>query len=161
MLSSFIFPVYVQVAPDRLTVRNVKTGEFFSEVPELAIQRKPKLIILDIGAQARLHSSVPGVEMVNPFDHPRTLASDFVMAEQLLKLAIRRILKVSLFSAAPAMVLHLMGDPEGGFTQIEVRAFREMGLGTGASSVIVWQGRSLTDQEILSKQFPRDGKVLA
>jgi rod shape-determining protein MreB and related proteins len=161
MLSSFIFPVYVQISPDRLIVRNVKTGLTFSEVPELAIERKSKLKILDIGVQARSHSSKSGVEIINPFAHPRTLVSDFGMAEQLLKLAIRRILKASLFSVSPTMVLHPMGDPDGGFTQVESRAFREMALSTGASQVIVWQGRNLTDQEILSKQFPSDGKILA
>lgn len=129
-------------------------------MPELAIEKKSKLKILDIGVLARTHSSKLNVEIVNPFAHPRTLVSDFGMAEQMLKLAIHRILKASMFSASPMMVLHLMGDPDGGYTQVEIRAFREMGRGTGASQVVLWQGRNLTDQEILAKQFPSDGKIL-
>ena len=29
-----------------------------------------------------------------------------------------------------------------------------MALGAGASEVVVWTGRTLTDQEILSSQYP-------
>jgi rod shape-determining protein MreB and related proteins len=160
MLASFIFPVYVQISAQQLIVRNVKTGATYAEVPELAVLRTPKLQVLGIGVQARLHSAANGVDIVNPFGHPRSLVSDFETAEKLLQLSIRRILKAHWFSASPMLVVHLMGNPEGGFTQVEIRAFRELGLGTGASQVVLWQGRCLTDEEILSKKFPSDGKIL-
>jgi len=57
--------------------------------------------------------------------------------------------------------MHPMGDPAGGFTQVEIRALHEMALGAGASQVKVWQGRPLTDQELMSRQFPSDGRVLS
>ena len=55
---------------------------------------------------------------------------------------------------APVVVIHPLGKPAGGFTQVENRAFREMAIGAGASEVTVWNGRNLTDQEVLSKRFP-------
>jgi rod shape-determining protein MreB len=57
--------------------------------------------------------------------------------------------------------MHLLGNPAGGFTQVEIRAFHEMAIGAGAGEVKVWQGRALTDQELLSGTFPADGKLLS
>jgi rod shape-determining protein MreB and related proteins len=158
--SFFNAALYIQISPERLTVRNPKSGEEFSEVPEIAIARLPKATIIAFGAQARL-ASAPGVEIFNPFNHPRTLVGDFTVGEQLLKAAIRKVQGKSLLAVAPRIVMHLLGDPAGGFTQVEARAFHEMALGAGAREVDVWQGRPLTDQEVLSRKFPAEGKQLS
>ena len=152
--------IYVQLSPDRLMVRNPKSGVTVSERPEIAISRMPKPKMVAVGAAARTLQASPGVEVVNPFAHPRSLVSDFVLGEQTLKAFLARMNSGRFFAPAPKIVMHLMGDPAGGFTQIEVRAFREMALGSGASQVSVWQGRPLTDHELLSGRFPDSGQVL-
>ncbi|OGB28603.1 MAG: rod shape-determining protein MreB [Burkholderiales bacterium RIFCSPLOWO2_12_FULL_61_40] len=163
MRSYFKQVIYVQVSPDRLTVRNTKTGESFSEIPEVAIANKPKPCIVGLGQDARTHKSTPSVRIVNPFAHPRSMVSDFTAGEQTLKAFIQRVKVSSFLAPSPAVVMHLLGDPDGGFTQVEVRAFYEMALGAGAYKVTVWQGRHLSDQELLSWQFPNGsgGKVLS
>ncbi|MDD5056945.1 MAG: rod shape-determining protein [Sideroxydans sp.] len=161
MLSSFIPIFYVQLSPQRLTVRNARTGESISEIPEVAIARVPKTSIVGFGAEARLHTTMQSVEITNPFAHPRTLVSDFTVGEQLLKAFLRRMVGSSIFAVSPKVVLHPLGDPEGGFTQIEIRALHEMAMGAGASKVIIWQGRALSDQELLSGKFPSDGSILS
>lgn len=163
MFTSFKPVVYVQISPDRLTVRNVKSGEAISEIPEVAISGTPKSKVLGVGARARVSAADAGTSasIVNPFAHPRTLVSDFTVAEHLIKEFLRRLLGTSLLSISPVIVVHPLGDPAGGFTQVELRAFRELAVGAGASEVIVWLGHSLTDQEILSRTFPSDGKVEA
>lgn len=161
MFSSFIPLIYVQISPERLVLRNAKTGEVVSEVPEIAISRKPKSSVLGCGVEARLHASAPSVEIINPFAHPRSIVSDFLAGEQLLKDFLRRLQGSSIFAVSPKVVMHPLGDPEGGLTQIEVRALCEMALGAGASGVVVWQGRKLTDQELLSGSFPAGGQVLS
>lgn len=133
LLSRLVPTVYIQLSPQRITLRNAKTGESISEVPD--------------GAR-------------NPFGHPRSLVSDFLAGEQLLKALLRKLLPGSLFAASPRVVLHPLSDPAGGFTQVEVRALQEMVRGAGASEVIVWQGRALTDQELMDRDFPSDGKQL-
>lgn len=158
MFSAFKPVVYVQISPERLTLRNFKTGETISEVPELAISAPPKQKILATGPQARVTAASESAEVVNPFAHPRSLVSDFTVAEQLLKHQLRRILGKSLLSIAPCVVMHPLGSPAGGFTQVERRAFREMALGAGASEVFVWSGRPLSDQEILSRRPPAGGE---
>ena len=161
MLTSLIPTFYIQVSPELLTVRDAKTGVAISEAPEIAIAHDPKPRIVGFGKEARLHGSAPSVKIINPFGHPRSLASDFTDGEQLLKAFVRRLRGNSIFAVSPRVVMHLMGEPSGGFTQIEVRAFREMAMGAGASKVVVWQGRELSDQELLSGEFPSGEQVLS
>jgi rod shape-determining protein MreB len=160
-LSSLLgLTLYIQISPERVTVRNPGTGEQVAEIPELAVTDQPKFRIVGLGHEARSMATQPNVRVVNPFAHPRSLVSDFTAAEQLVKALIAKILAHGLFSVAPRVVLHPLGDPEGGFTQVEIRALQEMALGAGARSVKVWQGRPLTDQEILSDRLPVTGKIL-
>lgn len=161
MLSSLIPTVYVQISPDRLTVRNTKTGETISEVPEVAMSHGPKTNILGVGNEARSRQSASTVKIVNPFGHPRSLVSDFTAGEAILKAFLRRLQGSSIFAVSPKVVMHPMGEPAGGFTQIEIRALHEMAMGAGASKAVVWQGRALSDQELLSGQFPGGGQVLS
>lgn len=161
MFSYFTQIIYVQISPDRLTVRNPKTGESFSDVPEVAISNDPKPRIVGVGKKARLYRSEPPPKIVNPFAHPRSMVSDFTVGEQTLKMFVRRLIGSSFLLPAPKVVMHLMGEPAGGFTQVEIRAFHEMAIGAGASQVKVWQGPSLTDQELLSGRFPDNGEVLS
>lgn len=160
MLSFLIPIVYIQVSPGLLTVRSVKTGAVVSEVPELVVAHGPKPKHVAAGAEARRQGGGAS-QVVNPFAHPRSLVSDFAAGEQLLKAFLNRVCKRSLLAASPRVVLHLLGDPAGGFTEVEIRAFQEMALGAGAFKVAIWQGRALTDRELLSGQFPHDGRVLA
>ncbi|WP_294769415.1 rod shape-determining protein [uncultured Rhodoferax sp.] len=152
--------LYIQVSPERLTVRNPKTGSSWSEVPEVAISKARTLKILAIGAEARLHSATEGVQIVNPFGHPRTMVGDFTAGEALLRLAVQRVHPRHWWSSKPRVVLHLLGDPLGGFTQVELRAFREMAWGAGAVDVVMWLGAALTDVQLLKGDFPAVGKIV-
>jgi rod shape-determining protein MreB and related proteins len=78
------------------------------------------------------------------------------VGEQLVKAFIRRALEGSMLSLAPVVVMHPLGTPEGGFTQVELRAFREMAIGAGASEVVLWTGRELSNQEVLSGEVLRN-----
>jgi rod shape-determining protein MreB len=157
----FRFSLYIQISPDRLTVRNPRTGAQISEVPELAITSAPKVRVVAVGTEARSKSAEPNVKVINPFAHPRTLVSDFTAGQQLIKAFIAKTVTGGIFAVSPSIVMHPLGDPAGGYTQIEVRALQELALGAGARSAKVWQGRPLTDQELLSGSFPASGKLLA
>lgn len=135
--------LYVKISPERLTVANLKDGKMFSEVPEAAICGPTKPIILGIGAEAKAAARAePQSVVVNPFGHPRSMVSDFTVAEQLLKIAVRRVLGRTWFRPAPVMVLHPLGDPAGGFTQVERRAFRENGAGRRSGPGLYLDGTS-------------------
>lgn len=152
--------IYVQISPDRLSMRDVKSGQSISEIPELAISAPPKQKLLGIGNEARAAAaSQHGAIVVNPFAHPRSLVSDFTVAEQLIKAFLSRLVGGPSLKMSPIVVIHPQGNPDGGFTQVENRAFRELGFGAGAAKVILWQGYDLTDLEILSGQFSSRGQV--
>jgi rod shape-determining protein MreB len=160
MLSSIQPTLYIQIAPDRVTVKNLKSGAVVSEPPEVAIATSgSKAVVQAVGSQARLAAATgqtasASITVVNPFAHPRTLVSDFTTADLLLKALIRQALGNSLLALAPVIVIHPLGSPAGGFTQVEYRAFRELAMSAGAARAFVWSGRPLTDQEVLSRSFP-------
>lgn len=159
LLDRFTPLLYIQISPEKLTLKNIKSGEVISEVPEVAIAYDKKTRIVGTGNDAATQQSNPTVKIIKPFAHPRTLVSDFTVAEQLLKTMVSRLLGSSIFTVSPKIVFHPLGDPAGGFTQVELRAFRELAYGAGASQVVVWTGRALTDQELISGSYPGDGQI--
>jgi rod shape-determining protein MreB len=152
--------VYVTLQPDRLSVRDVSSGRNVTEPPLAAISREPKKRLLGVGEAARLAAATQSADLMNPFKHPRTLLSDFTLAQVVLKEFMKKLFEGRLFAASPIMVLHPRVDPEGGFTQIEIRALRELAIGVGASKVFVWHGRELTNDELLNLKFGSGGEVL-
>lgn len=151
MLSFFSPLVYIQISPNLLTLKNLKTGLEISEVAEIALSLPPKpKVILGAGAEARLASASEPAQLIQPFAHPRSLVSDFASAEALIRIQLQCVLGKGWLRVAPSVVMHPLGNPDGGFTQVELRAFREMALGAGASTARVWTGRPLANHELLS-----------
>ena len=159
MLTALVPALYVRISPERMTLRNAKTGETLAEVPEIAIHKGAKLKVVGVGREARACAMSPDVSVTNPFAHPRSLVSDYMEGEMVLKALVNRLLRPSLFSASPRIVMHPLGDPEGGFTQVEIRTLYAMAKATGAAKVVMWVGRELNDQEVLSGRLPGDGPV--
>ena len=158
MLSFFSPLVYIQISPHLLTLKNLKTGLEISEVAEIALSLPPKpKVILGAGAQARLASASEPAQLIQPFAHPRSLVSDFASAQALIRIQLQRVLGKGWLRVAPSVVMHPLGNPDGGFTQVELRAFREMALGAGASTARVWTGRPLANHELLSDQAALSG----
>jgi rod shape-determining protein MreB and related proteins len=152
--------LYIQLAPERLTVRDPKTQVTVSEVPEVAIARPPgqKATVLAIGTEAKSLASTAHTAVINPFAHPRSLISDFTAAELVLKAFVKRIAGKSFWQPAPVLVMHPLVNYEGGLTQVEIRCLRELAMAAGASRVCVWQGPHLSDEQLLVEQFPPNGQ---
>jgi rod shape-determining protein MreB len=151
--------IYVQISPTRLAVRNPKTGESVAQPPEIAFAHESgRPGIAGVGHAARTPHPYP-VEIVNPFAHPRTPISDFVAADALLRTVLRGFVKNRMFAASPRVVIHPLRDYEGGLTQVEIRALRELALGVGAAEAWVWVGPELTDAELLAEELPGTGRA--
>jgi rod shape-determining protein MreB and related proteins len=160
-LLDFLRPiVYAKLEPELLTVREIASGRSISEPPLAAITRESKRRLIAVGEAARVAAATQPVELLNPFKHPRTLLSDFTLAEQVFKSFVKRLFEGRLFAAAPLIVLHPRVNPEGGFTQIEIRALKELAIGAGASKAVVWQGRDLADHELKHLKLDAGGEVL-
>jgi rod shape-determining protein MreB and related proteins len=146
-LLGFLKPiVYARLEPELLSLREVRSGTMVSEPPVAAIREER---VLAVGNAAHLQ----GGNVVNPFKHPRTLVADFTVAQAVLKGFMRKLFAGRWFAPSPLLVLHPRAIPEGGFTQIEIAALRELGVGAGAYKVVVWQGRDLADEELLAGDF--------
>lgn len=67
------------------------------------------------------------------FSHPRSLMGDFTAVESAMKEALAKLGMKGTFKRAPVVLTHLLPEVEGGYTNVELRAFREAALGAGAS----------------------------
>ena len=152
--------VYVKLQPSELTVKDVKSGKFISGPPVAAISREAKKRLLGVGKAAQLATTSQPADLINPFLHPRSLIWDFGVAQAVMKGFFKQLFEGRFFVPSPIVVLHPKVDPEGGFTQIEIRALHELAIGVGASKVYVWQGRELLDGEVGRLSFDSGGKVL-
>jgi actin-like ATPase involved in cell morphogenesis len=85
-----------------------------------------------------------------PFTTTRLLVGQFQEAESLLRKAIQEISNGSLFQVSPVIVIHPIEMVEGGLSEVEERALRELAMSSGARSVFVHVGASLTDPEVVS-----------
>ena len=154
--------MYVRFSPERIHVRDPRSGRAVDEPPLVAIldEGKRKSVAATGGEAAKMRGR-PGAVVRNPFEPARIVIGDFVLAEQLLKLLARRVLPGSWMRAAPTVVVHPERRFEGGLTQLEVRALQELAIGaTGAPRVIVWEGPALTDEQLLRLDLPTTGTVL-
>ena len=156
MLSLLRSTVYVRITPDQLRLLHAESGHELSDTPAMAIQRRGgKSGVLAVGREALASTHLEQVMVANGFKHPRTLLADFTVAEQTLKQFLKQLLPHAWLAPSPVIVLHPQAVLEGGLTQIEIRAFVELGLGAGARKVFVWEGQELSIDDLRALDFSR------
>ncbi len=167
--------IYIRLNPEIISVRNVRTGKSIDEPPLIAISGGIKVegsvlqggatytgtnpVVLAVGFEAKALANRPDVKIVNPFVHPRTPLSDLPVTEIIIKKMVRKLLGRMAIVFPPTIFLHWTVDLEGGPTQIEVRAFRELCMAAGAKKSYVWFGGELTDSQINGRKLPINGTV--
>jgi hypothetical protein len=77
------------------------------------------------------------------FNHPRTLMGDFMAVETCFRAVLKELATGGLLSLSPAVVVHLVPEAVGGYTNVEERAFQEAALAAGARVCRLVSGRSL------------------
>lgn len=162
MLKIFRNTIYVRIKSERLSVLHIESGKAFADEPTLAIaQKKGKSYVAAIGHQADSKAGLPNITIANGFKHPRTPIADFTIAEMTLKHFLRQVIPRSIFAISPTLVMHPLEGYAGDLTQVEIRAFAELGYGAGGRTVYVWQGAELSPAELCDLQFPpAKGQVL-
>lgn len=95
-----------------------------------------------VGTDRRVHKSCAGLE------HPRTLMGDFQVVADCFKSAFGELCPgIRLFK--PRALVHLIPAVEGGYTNVELRAFREAAALAGASFTFMsTYERPHTDSEL-------------
>ncbi len=150
--------LYVRIRPDLLSVRGVITKSHYEDEPWVAINSKGRQEIVMIGKAARERGEGHGVVLCNGFDHPRSIISDFTIAEATLRRFIRELGRGrprKILRLRPAMVIHPLTRLEGGLTMVEERALLELAIAVGAchGKAMVYTGPELTDEDVLAFDF--------
>jgi len=86
-----------------------------------------------------------------PFTTTRLLIGQFQAAEKVLKRAVTEMSKSRIFAVSPQVLIQPLEMHEGGLSEVEERVLKEVAIGAGASKVVVWVGRELSDAEVREK----------
>lgn len=151
-------PIYVRIRRQLLSVRDVRAKRTVEDAPLVAMSNGQRRGVLAVGASASVEAAklAGGFQVMNAFDHPRLIVSDFVIAEAALRYFVRKLVRNRLFRSSPVVVVHVLETLDGGLTQVEIRALQELALAAGAREAYVWTGRELTDREFETRKFPGD-----
>lgn len=155
--------IYVQLKAKELTLRNVTQAKVYQDIPVLLIRPQGKRYSVVAHGKKAMSQSLANSEtvIVNGFDHPRSIIGDFEAAEKTLGLFLAEVdgRQYRFMPYSPyKVIIHPLENLNGGLTTVEKRALQDMAYRVRARKVIVWEGRLLTDQEILNDSFPSDGK---
>lgn len=102
-----------------------------------------------------LYSGKSAKHNCHGLSHPRTLIGDFCSVEKCFKEIVTQLCPKKLLSTPPTLYIHLLDKNEGGYTNVEVRAFTEAGLGAGGRVVKLIDSDKVISKEMLLKgQFP-------
>lgn len=162
MLNFLKNTLYIRLQPERISILHVESGREIHDIPVIAISKKNgKRIVAAIGKEALSLASIENLELAYGFKHPRTLIADFTIAQETLRLFVKKSINKGL-SLSTAIILHPLDEQEGGFTQIELKALLELALSAGAKKVFIWQGKELYTHELSKLIFPLEkGKLLS
>jgi hypothetical protein len=87
-------------------------------------------------------------EFSTAFDHPRTLMGDYPGVEATFKKLLDKLGLRAWYKRKPWALVHLPDPIEGGYTPVEMRAFREAALSAGCSDVWLLDSK----ESVLSKE---------
>lgn len=93
------------------------------------------------------------VQIVNPFDHLRLIADDFVLCEKLLIHGMRSMYGAFSFNAPSKIIFHPKKQVEGGLSDIESRFLLELASNIGGRKVAVYVGSDLSMQQVRQYRF--------
>ena len=120
-------------------------SSFFEKIAYVTVRRNQfRIRHLESGAEATFDAQPA-------FTTSRLLVGEFRVAEALLKQGLRQVLKSSLISVAPYVVIHPLEMVEGGLSEVEERVLKEVAIGAGATKAVVWVGPQLSDADVKAK----------
>ena len=151
--------LYFRISSDWISVRLIEQKRELSDSPFVAFDEKKGIIAIGAEAQKFMDQQNNGIQVLNAFDHPRTIFGSFNVEAATMRYLISKVMSKKIF-VRPIMVLHPKYRFEGGLTQIELRALRDLGESAGARLVYIWIGRDLLDDELSKCRFPKQEGAL-
>ncbi|WP_354623857.1 hypothetical protein [Psychromonas sp. MME2] len=77
---------------------------------------------------------------------------DFFSVEKCFKEVVSKLCPKKFFCTPPIIYIHLLAKNEGGYTNVEVKAFTEAGLGAGGRFVKLIDSKAVINKELLLKE---------
>lgn len=89
--------------------------------------------------------------MSSALDHPRTLMGDFGEVTSCLKSALKELKRSERMLLKPRLLVHLIPNLDGGYTNVELRAFREAGDSAGGYRTFLLADHDpISDEEVFT-----------
>lgn len=153
--------IYVRIKPSLLSVKNVYQELYYEDVPLIALSKKDGKI-LAFGKSAEVYQSNLDAEVINGFDHIRSIVGNYMAAAKTVEQFIKKVdlKKPWRIFSAPFVIIHPLEKLEGGLTQIEIRGLQDIGYRAKAHKVYVWTGRILMDEEVRYLKFPNEKELI-
>lgn len=145
--------IYVRLSSEQISLYCVGEEKRIEEKPLIAVKTKKsgKQIIVACGNEAETMAGAgANVQILNGFDHPRSIINNVDTASQTVRYFIRKLMNPPFWGRRPIVVLHPMEKTEGGLTGPEKRSLMEIGSISGAYATYTWVGHRLTDAELLN-----------
>ncbi|PQJ49315.1 rod shape-determining protein MreB [Vibrio jasicida] len=157
MLIGWLFSndLLVELSESKIVIRTLGSGLKFEYEPYLAVDTSgKKTVVKGVGSEAKLQSGA-GIQVINPFSHPRSFVADFYVAEKLIQHGLYKVHKSNFFKPAPRIIMHQLEKTDGGLTNIEERVLRELALGSGAREVVIYIGETLNSDRVTFEDIKR------
>jgi len=120
-------------------------SKFFTKLFYIKIYRN-KFVVSDVEKNRESTFSA-----THPFTTSRLLVGEFTEAESLLSSALKQEYKGKWFSPSPIVIIQAMEMAEGGLSSVESSVIRELAFGAGARKVLLWEGKTLSSEEVIEK----------
>ena len=91
-------PYYVRVGRTRLSMRDVASGATFETAARIGLDSENRIV-----AVGDMPDSV--VRVIEPFNHPRVVIADFMVASKLLQYGMQQLSRAKWISPAPIVVI--------------------------------------------------------
>ena len=155
-MMAFGVTVYLRVRRHWISVRVLPRRSEAAQaegVARVAVRRNRQGIqeIIACGDEVSHLAEEQDVTVCDASCHLRVLIAGFDKAQPVVGEFLRRACGGKRLLLRFRMVIHLLDELEGGLTDVEERAFQELGLRLGASRVLVYQGAAeLSDEQVVA-----------
>lgn len=153
--------LYIRIKSDWLSVKDVKTGHCYEDVPIAAVKKNNEDEISAFGFEARsLAAEDSDYSIVNGFENHRTIISDNGAAEQTLRYFMNSVIRKGLLQPPIKAILHPTEFARGKLPGDAARALQQLAVSAGAAEAYVWVGMEPMKSEIIEGDFPMRGEWL-
>jgi rod shape-determining protein MreB len=123
-------------------MRDVSSGKTFETAARIGLDGEARIVSIGdmTGTEARV---------IHPFDHPRVVIADFMVASKLLQYGMQQLSRMKWISPAPILIIQPDMELEGGLSELETRALLELGESAGARKSVAHYGGVLSDEDVV------------